>query len=49
MEAVQLADKRARRRYYRQDGKLQTALLSVSHNLRTPLASITGVEQPARR
>lgn len=43
MEAVQLADKARQAQVLRETEKLQTALLnSVSHNLRTPLASITG-------
>lgn len=42
-EAVQLADKAHQAQLLRETEKLQTALLnSVSHNLRTPLASITG-------
>ncbi|MBI5958694.1 MAG: sensor histidine kinase KdpD, partial [Chloroflexi bacterium] len=43
MEAVQLADKAHQAQLLRETEKLQTALLnSISHNLRTPLASITG-------
>ncbi len=42
-EAVQLADKAHQAQLLRETEKLQTALLnSISHNLRTPLASITG-------
>lgn len=42
-EAVQLADKANQAQLLRETEKLQTALLnSISHNLRTPLASITG-------
>jgi two-component system sensor histidine kinase KdpD len=42
-EATQLADKARQAQVLRETEKLQTALLnSVSHNLRTPLASITG-------
>lgn len=42
-EAVQLADKARQAQLLRETEKLQTALLnSISHNLRTPLASITG-------
>jgi two-component system sensor histidine kinase KdpD len=42
-EAVQLADKTHQAQLLRETEKLQTALLnSISHNLRTPLASITG-------
>jgi two-component system sensor histidine kinase KdpD len=42
-EALQLADKAHQTQLLRETEKLQTALLnSISHNLRTPLASITG-------
>ena len=42
-EATHLADKARQAQVLRETEKLQTALLnSVSHNLRTPLASITG-------
>jgi two-component system sensor histidine kinase KdpD len=42
-EAVQLADKAHQAQLLRETEKLQTALLnSISHNLRTPLASVTG-------
>ncbi len=42
-EAVQLAAKAHQAQLLRETEKLQTALLnSISHNLRTPLASITG-------
>ncbi len=42
-EAVQLADRAHQAQLLRETEKLQTALLnSISHNLRTPLASITG-------
>ena len=43
VESVQLADKARQAQLLHETEKLQTALLnSVSHNLRTPLASITG-------
>jgi two-component system sensor histidine kinase KdpD len=42
-EAAQLADKARQAQLLRETEKLQTALLnSISHNLRTPLATITG-------
>jgi two-component system sensor histidine kinase KdpD len=42
-EAVQLADKANQAQLLRETEKLQTALLnSISHNLRTPLAAVTG-------
>lgn len=44
IEATQLAEKARQAQLLRETEKLQTALLnSISHDLRTPLASITGV------